>query len=68
MNHNKKLSDQYDKMMQAAQDAALAAAEAMDRGDVKEWTALHDRAANLRKRAAKCLSSSNRRKPDARTK
>jgi hypothetical protein len=36
------------KLMQAARDAAFEAAEAMDRGEVKEWARLQDRAQDLR--------------------
>ena len=45
--------DRYSQLMQAAKDAAFEAAEAMDRGDVKTWNELQDRATALRKEARK---------------
>ncbi len=45
--------DRYSQLIQAAKDTAFEAAEAMDRGDLKAWNDLQDRAAELRKEAGR---------------
>jgi hypothetical protein len=52
-NMNKKDQERFDKLMEAASDAAYEAAEAMDRADLEEWNKLQDRAESLRNKANK---------------
>jgi uncharacterized protein Yka (UPF0111/DUF47 family) len=54
---DKDRQDRHSQLMQAAKDAAFEAAEAMDRGDVKTWNELQDRAAALRKEAGRLKST-----------
>ena len=46
------------KLMEAAREAAFAAAEAMDRRDLDEWNRLQDHAADLRKQAKALVKKS----------
>lgn len=50
----------YQKLLDDAHEAAFAAAEAMDRRELKEWMAFQEKAAKLRKQAEKLASGSKR--------
>ena len=49
---DKDKQDRYSQLIQAAKDSSFEAAEAMDRGDLKTWNELQDRAAALWKEAS----------------
>jgi hypothetical protein len=54
---DKDKQDRYSQLTQTAKDAAFEAAEAMDRGDLKTWNELQDRASEFRKEARKLKST-----------